>query len=251
MRLVALKDGEEVIPTLQEAVEAGSPFDICISDIRMPGTSGYDVAAQIRDPQHQFSALPLIALSSLTERDAEKCEEVGFNGFLSKPFHRVKLFQMMERILGETEDEQDEAVKRKIKTQYSVKEEIKHSVRILLAEDNPVNQKLAKIMLTKAGYEVDVANDGQEAVHMYTSSPEDFNLIFMDIKMPEIDGIEATRVIRESGFDSIPIIAMTAAAMKGDREKCLDAGMDDYITKPIKRDLVFQIIEKWVFKKEE
>jgi len=118
-------------------------------------------------------------------------------------------------------------------------------MHILLVEDNPVNQKLAKMMLTKAGYQVDVANNGKEAVDKYTTSPENFDLIFMDIQMPEMDGMQATQNIREKGFDTIPIIAMTAHAMKGDREKCLNSGMNDYITKPIKRELVLAKIEKW------
>ena len=152
---------------------------------------------------------------------------------------------------------------------------MKHSVRILLAEDNPVNQKLAELMLTKGGYHVEVANNGKEAVEKYIASPGDSDLIFMDIQMPEMDGLEATKEIRKlemslvTGHSSlakdktndkcqmtndgsvathIPIIAMTANAMKGDREICLEAGMDDYMTKPIKRDLVFEMIKKWVFK---
>jgi len=187
------------------------------------------------------------------ERDANKCEEAGFDGFLNKPIRREKLYQMLERLLGEKKDEgeKDEAKQPKIVTQYSVREDMKRSVRVLLAEDNPVNQKLAKLMLTKAGYQVEIANNGQEAVEKFTSSPEDFDLIFMDIQMPEIDGMEATEIMRKKGFDTIPIIAMTAHAMKGDREKCLEAGMDDYVTKPIKRETVFKMIEKWVFEREK
>ena len=252
MDVVALREGEEVIPSLQKAQESNNPFDICICDIHMPGMSGYGVAKQIRDPKSQFLDLPLIALSSLMERDAKRCEEAGFNGFLSKPIRREKLYQMLETILGEKKDkgEKDKTEQYKIMTQYSIREDMKHSVRILLAEDNPVNQKLAKMMLTKAGYQVEVANNGQETVEKYTTSPEDFDLIFMDVQMPEMDGMEATRAIRKKGFDTIPIVAMTAHAMKGDREKCLEAGMDDYTAKPIKRDIVFEILEKWVFRKE-
>jgi CheY-like chemotaxis protein len=185
------------------------------------------------------------------KRDTKKCEEAGFDGFLSKPIRREKLNQMLERLLGQKKDEseKDEAEEHKIMTQYSVREDIKHSVRILIAEDNPVNQKLAKLMLTKAGYQVEVANDGKEAVEKFTTSPDDFDLIFMDVQMPEMDGMEATRTIRRKGFDTIPIVAMTANAMKGDREKSLEAGMDDYITKPINREVVFGILEKWVFNK--
>jgi len=97
---------------------------------------------------------------------------------------------------------------------------------------------------------VEVANNGREATEKYTSSPDKYDLIFMDIQMPEMDGMKATRAIREKGFDTIPIVAMTTHAMKGDREKCLEIGMDDYITKPIKRELVFEMVKKWVLNKE-
>ena len=173
------------------------------------------------------------------ERDAKKCEAVGFDAFLSKPIRREKLYRILERLLGEKQDEGEkaEAEKPKIVTQYSVREDIKHSLCVLLVEDNPVNQKLAKLMLTKGGYQVVVAGNGREAVEKFTASPDDFDLIFMDIQMPEMDGMKATQAIRNKGFDAVPIIAMTAHAMKGDRETCLEAGMDDYVTKPIqKRD---------------
>lgn len=252
IRVVALTNGDAVVPTLQKALEGENPFDLLITDIQMPGMDGYEVAKQIRDPKYQFPNIPLLALSSLMEEDAKKCEEAGFDGFLNKPIRREKLYTMLERIMGEMEDEGEdgEVVREKIITQYSVREEMKCSVRILLAEDNPVNQKLAKMMLTKAGYQVELANNGQEAVEKYTASPENFDLIFMDVQMPVMDGMEATKAIREKGFDTIPIVALTAHAMNGDKEKSFKAGMNDYITKPIKRELVFEILEKWVFKKE-
>ena len=259
MEIVALTEGKDVLPTLQEALADGKLFDICMTDIQMPGMSGYDVAKAIRgfkskiqDSQSPIENLPLIALSSLMERDTKKCEEAGFDGFLSKPIRREKLYQMLESLLGgkKHEGEKEKELRPKIATQYSIREDMKHSVRVLLAEDNPVNQKLARLMLSKAGYQVEVANDGQETVAKFTSSPDDFDLIFMDIQMPEMNGMEATKAIREKGFDSIPIIAMTANAMKGDREMCIKAGMDDYIPKPIRREVVFDVIEKWVFNKE-
>jgi two-component system sensor histidine kinase/response regulator len=251
MHVVALTEPRQVIPTLQNAMKTGSPFGLCITDIQIPGMDGYEIAKQIRDPKYPFSDLSLIALSSMVKRDAKKCEEVGFNGFLMKPSHREKLFSMIERVMGAKEQtEKDKPGRTKIMTQYKVREEMKHSVRILLAEDNPVSQKLACLMLTKAGYQVEVANDGQEAVEKYTMSPEDFDLIFMDVQMPEMDGIAATKTIRQRGFNTIPIVAMTAHAMKGDMETCLEGGMDDYITKPIKRELVFQVLEKWILNKE-
>jgi two-component system sensor histidine kinase/response regulator len=126
------------------------------------------------------------------------------------------------------------------------KEDIRHSLHILVAEDNPLNRKLARHMLTGAGYRLDMVENGRQVVEKYISAPGKYDLILMDIQMPEMDGREATRQIREKGFDHVPIIAMTAESMKGDREKCFDAGMNDYISKPIRREIVFQMIKKWV-----
>ncbi|MCP4576912.1 MAG: response regulator [Deltaproteobacteria bacterium] len=251
MAVVSLTVGKDVLPTLRRSLDAGKPFDLIISDIQMPEMSGYDVAKMIKNSTPEIQSLPLIALSSLMQRDAKKCEAAGFDAFLSKPIRREKLSRMLERLLGEKRDEGEkvEAEKSEIVTQYSIREEIKHSVCVLLAEDNPVNLKLAKLLLTKGGYHVVPANNGREAVERFTASPEAFDLIFMDIQMPEMDGMEAVREIRRKGFDAIPIIAMTAHAMKGDREMCLEAGMNDYVAKPIRRETVFQMIDKWVISK--
>ncbi|WDN89819.1 hypothetical protein BuS5_02787 [Desulfosarcina sp. BuS5] len=211
----------------------------------------------------------MIALSSLMERNAEKCEKAGFDGFLSKPVRRKKLYQMLAGSLGSKEEKDKED---KIITEYFAREEIKHSASILLAEDNPVNQRLAKMMLTKAGCQVEVAHDGRQAVDKFTASPDKYDLIFMDMQMPEMDGLDATVEIRnwEANIaggnnksnskgagnqisarpEHIPIVAMTANAMQNDREMCIEAGMNDYTTKPIKRNLVLGMVEKWVFSKE-
>ena len=122
----------------------------------------------------------------------------------------------------------------------------KSPLRILITEDNKVNQKLAKMMLTKAGFKVDIASNGQEAVNKLLAKPKDFDLVFMDIQMPVMDGFDATAAIRKAGFNNLPIVAMTAHAMKGYRQKCIDAGMDDYVTKPIKKDEVIAVIEKQI-----
>jgi two-component system sensor histidine kinase/response regulator len=283
MRVTVIRKGNEAIPALEKALEAQDPFDICFTDIKMPDIGGIELAMAIRRWEGGSGKVPLIALSSLMDRDAQRCEDAGFDGFLCKPIHRQKLYQMLERMIGERKDEgeRDEGAREKIMTQYTVREDMKHSVHILLVEDNAVNQKLAKMMLTKAGYQVEVANDGREAVEKYSISPGDFDLIFMDIQMPEMDGMEAAKAIRRfednelikdhnsrvgNGFTGemrpgtrnsepathhIPIIAMTANAMKGDREKCLEAGMNDYISKPIKREVVFQILEQWAFERKK
>jgi signal transduction histidine kinase/ligand-binding sensor domain-containing protein/ActR/RegA family two-component response regulator len=130
-------------------------------------------------------------------------------------------------------------------------DEAEQSTHILLAEDNPINQKLAQFMLTRAGYRVTAVNDGKQAVGAYRSGQDRFDLILMDIQMPHMNGLEATREIRkmENPGLKVPIIAITAQSMKGDREKCLEAGMDDYISKPIRREIVIEMIKKWVIKR--
>lgn len=122
-------------------------------------------------------------------------------------------------------------------------------VCILLAEDNSVNRKLVTKMLSKAGYRVETVVDGKEAVTRFASDPNAFDLVFMDIQMPEMDGREATRELRKRGFNRVPIVAMTAETMKGDEEKCIAAGMDDYVAKPIKQDIVLGMVKKWVLDK--
>ena len=238
----------------------GDPYDIVVTDIKMPHMSGYDVAAEIRRAVAPISNLPLIAFSSSIERGAQKCLDAGFDGFLPKPIQREKLIKMIERVLGEEKKVDSRGRGEGIVTQHSMREEAKRNLRILLAEDNLVNQRLAKVMLTKAGYEVDVVGNGKEALDKYKAQPDDFDLVFMDVQMPEMDGLHATQAIRkheelllagDGGIarevaKHIPIVAMTASAVKGDKEKCLDAGMDDYISKPIKRELVYETIKKWI-----
>lgn len=216
-------------------------------DLQMADVSSYAVAEKIRDSGASIGAIPMIAISSRLERNAKKCMDAGFDGFLGKPISRKKRIQVLERVLG-SKNRTEKPEQEKITTQHSIREDLKRSIRILLAEDNPVNQKLANLMLTKAGYQVTVSGNGRETVEKYSSSPQNFDLIFMDVQMPEMDGLEATGKIRNLGFHDIPIVAMTAHAMKGHREKCVKAGMNDYVTKPIKREIVFEMIEKWVLK---
>jgi len=266
MLVETLSQGKKVTEKLTKAADAETPYDVLISDIQMPTISGYEIARQIRNADQKISGLPLLALSSTTDRDRAQCLKAGFNAFLTKPIYRKKLFQMLEWLIsGITIDtRKKDTTQPKIYTQYSIKEEIKQSIRILLAEDNLVNQKLATLILEKAGYQVEVADNGIQAVEKYTSHPDQYDLLFMDIQMPEMDGFMATAAIRKYESESlsnpnsqhaaeikprrIPIIALTAHALKGDREKCLASGMDGYISKPIKRESVFKIIEKFVFK---
>jgi CheY-like chemotaxis protein len=190
--------------------------------------------------------MPLLAYTSSSEKIAGLCRGAGFSAFLSKPARRTILLKTITKVLSSENLAEQQQSTIPLITQYSVREEIKQSARLLLAEDNLVNQKLATMMLEKAGYTVEVVDNGKIALDTYFARPDQFDLVLMDVQMPEMDGLEATRRIRARDRE-IPIIAMTANVMKGDREICLDAGMNDYISKPIKRDAIFQILEKWLY----
>ena len=246
-RVVTNTKGEETLPILLEAAKNNDLVDLCVLDLNMPLMSGFEVAKQIRNnPRKEISQVPLLAISSAVEGRFKKYHEVGFDAFLPKPIRRDTLLEIITQLLGEKKIEEIKERRESILTQHSLIEDAKQSVRILMAEDNELNRKLAHFVLNKAGYQLEVVTTGKKAVETFLSDPEGFDLILMDIQMPEMNGKDAARMIRERGFTQIPIIAMTAASMKGDREKCLEAGMNDYIAKPIKREALYQAIKKWV-----
>jgi two-component system, sensor histidine kinase and response regulator len=233
------------LPRIEEAYAQNESFQLCILDIDMPDLNGYELATQIRKSGKGFSGMPLLAYAASTEKIARKCKESGINGFLSKPSRGQIIQRTINRLLGG--DSREKESEKSIVTQYTIREEFKQNLKLLLAEDNPVNQKLAQIILTKAGYTLEIVNNGKKALETYTASPGKYDAILMDIQMPEMDGLTATREIRRAGHDKVPIIAMTANALKGDRQICLEAGMTDYISKPIKREIVYAVLEKWLF----
>ena len=245
LRVEKLTGGEGVITTIQEHLERGTMFDLCIMDLVMPGLSGMEAAQRIRGLGPPISELPLLAFSSAAAWQVEY-REFGFNEFLPKPVRPQKLLMMMERFLTPKKSPVEKVEKDIEKTNLPGP-----PAYILLAEDNPINRKLVKFLLSKAGYQLDIAEDGKQVVEKYISAPGKYDLILMDIQMPVLDGREATRQIRDKGFDRVPIIAITALSMKGDYEKCLQAGMNDYISKPIRQDIFFNMIEKWVKRNRE
>ena len=278
MAVVAFDNPIAVLPELKKGLIDGTPFSVCIIDIHMPEMNGYELAAKIRESntslkngQTSFHDIGLIAVSSSMDGNLKELEKAGLDDFLRKPIRKTRFFQSIETVLGERKKQslqpQKPVTQRRQKKHPKYHKEA-NAVRVLLVEDNLVNQKLAKMMLSKAGYHVNIANNGKEAVEIYTSNQKDYDLILMDIQMPEMDGFEATEAIRQFEIQHhtrdkqidqevktksedqpliqrVPIIAMTAHAMKGDREKCLEGGMDDYIAKPIKRDIVVGVLEKW------
>ncbi len=261
MAVTTTETGDNVLPLLQNAFESNRPVELCIIDTLMPESDGYDIAKQIRRFTSSNSAyqdsirnLTLIALSSQLNHDEETYKGSGFDDILIKPVRKDKLYQVLENAVSrrctmDNETRRENVKFRKRGTARSpMQTENHHSAhKILLAEDNHINLKLAKMMLVKAGYGVETAATGKEAVEKYIASSENYDLILMDMQMPEMDGIEATMFIRnweEKNKTHVPIVALTANAIKGDKEKCLEGGMDDYITKPIDKDLFFEVIEK-------
>ncbi|MCK4762480.1 MAG: response regulator [Candidatus Aminicenantes bacterium] len=244
MNVVMLDRGTDVLAALKAANREGNPFDTCILDIDMPGINGFETARIIRSSKSPSPHLPLLALTSISGQSSEM-REAGFDLFSPKPVRRGKLVEMLQQLLGERKLEEKVPAKEAAAVEHSTVDEDRPHIRILLVEDDPINQKMAKYLLTRAGYQVEVANNGREALSTYCSDPAKFNLILMDVQMPEMDGLEAAGTMRKQGFVHVPIIAMTAQAMKGDREKCLQAGMNDYIAKPIKRDVIFAMVKKW------
>ena len=231
---------ENALNLILEAGESGNAFSLAFLESGSADMDGFDLAAQIK--QHAEVNIPIIMmLSSVGMRgDAGRCRELGISGYLTRP---VKQSELKDAILTVLDLRGPEKMKKGLVTRHSIREE-NTKLKILLAEDNLVNQKLAVKVLSKHGYGVTVAGNGQEAVNLFCE--DRFDVVLMDVQMPEMDGFEATGRIRdlEKGRDThVPIIAMTAHAMKGDREKCLAAGMDAYVSKPIKPDQLMEAMD--------
>ena len=211
-------------------LQRGDPFDLAILDYQMPEIDGPGLAAKIRKLRDEKS-LPLVLSSSIGIRDAGMAPG-SFNGFLLKPIRPSALFDALITILaaGTTKSEETVPVARQMDSEMAST----HPLRILVAEDNVVNQKLALRLLSQMGYRADVAANGLEAIR--SLERQTYDVILMDVQMPEMDGLEASRQICARWPREVrpQIIAMTANAMQGDREMCLEAGMDDYISKPVR-----------------
>ncbi len=209
-------------------IEAGEAFDLAILDMHMPEMDGVALARQIRERR---AALQLVLFSSLGRREAGDADKL-FDAFLGKPIHQSQLFDTLVGLLAG--DTAPKATVAPAKSRLDPAMAARHPLRILLAEDNVVNQKLALRLLQQMGYRADLASNGKEAVE--SVQRQTYDVVLMDVQMPEMDGLEATRQIcaRWKPQARPRIVAMTANAMQGDREMCLDAGMDDYLTKPIR-----------------
>jgi CheY-like chemotaxis protein len=239
MKPTLVPAGEEALAALADASKANQPFPLVLTDASMPRMDGFQLAGEIRK-NSQLASTKIVMLTSAGQRgDAARCREMGLEGYLTKPVSQSELLDAVLRVAGVGRPEAKPA----LVTRHTLRE-AGRSLRILLAEDNLVNQLLASRLLEKRGHKVVTAGNGREALKQLES--ERFDLLLMDVQMPEIDGFEATAIIRkeeESTGKHLPIIAMTAHAMEGDREHCLAAGMDGYIAKPIKAEELMAAIE--------
>jgi PAS domain S-box-containing protein len=229
MLCTAAAGAEQGFALLQQAAADELPFRIVITDVNMPAVDGFTLIQWIRRDPRLADTLVIVLTSGGRPEDYAKCERLRVIAHLMKPIKQSELFDVMVSALGVTATE--DAVEPPEKAPADVP---LAPLRILLAEDSPFNQKLAIGLLEKYGHHVTVVDDGTKAVARVRQQP--FDLVLMDVQMPHMDGLEATATIRQQEQETerhIPIIAMTAHAMKGDRERCLEAGMDGYLSKPI------------------
>ena len=242
------RDGAGALEKLRSAAGSGEPYDLAILDMQMPKMDGLELAHAIKqDPD--ISSTRLVLLTSMGQRgDGEEARKAGIEAYLTKPIRQVQLYDVLSMVMGSSEAAPSPEGDRPLVTAHTLKEaEARTRARLLLVEDNEVNQKVAARTLEKLGYRVDVADDGEEAVEAVSRT--DYAAIVMDVQMPNMDGYEATAEIRRRESASghhIPVIAMTANALQGDREKALEAGMDDYIAKPVRAGELEEVLRRWV-----
>ena len=244
----SVESGERALPAMREAAARGVPYDIALVDMRMPGIDGLEVARAVRaDPS--LAGTRLVLLSSLAVGDTAPVRDAGFAGWVNKPVRRGELWQCMAAVLGK-------GAAAPVPLRPIEPRAAPIGARVLLVEDNRVNQEICKAMLRKLGCEVEVASDGRAGVDAAFAAS--FDVVLMDCQMPVMDGFQATGAIRAreaeldvelraSGLPArrLPIIALTANAMQGDRERCIASGMDDYLAKPFKKDQLVELLQRW------
>ena len=244
MQPASVEGGEEALAELSAAREAGEPYGLILTDMHMPQMDGFALVEQIRRRPGLNTITIMMLTSGVHKRDAERCRELGLAAHMLKPIRESELREAIARVLGGREYESATPPM----AQFSGQDARAPAafLRILVAEDNLVNQRLAVRLLEKRGHRAVVAGNGREALEALKK--ESFDLILMDVQMPQMDGVEATAAIRQEEGGSgrrLPIIALTAHAMKGDREKYLAGGMDGYLAKPIRPLELDEILESY------
>jgi PAS domain S-box-containing protein len=236
-----VENGLMAVDSLKRAAVSGQPYRIMILDCRMPGMDGFNVAACIREDEGLRDCQTIMLSSASKAGDVERCRRLGIARYMQKPVVQSELLDTILRLTGIRQSEESIAIR--ASSQAAVP---RRKLKILLAEDGIVNQQVAVGLLAKHGHHVTIANDGEEAIRAIEGEP--FDLVLMDVQMPNKDGNEATRIIRQKEHvtgQHTPIIAMTAGAMKGDREKCIESGMDGYVSKPIDPAALYEAIARF------
>ena len=239
MQACTAESGEVALEALKEAQQQHRAIRLAIIDANMPGMDGFELAEQVKKNPLLTRAIIMMLTSSGWHGDAARCREVGISAYLLKPISKSELLLAIRKLLGHAPDKEAKVTEGAPATKMYL------GLRILVAEDNAVNQALIMRVLEKMGTSAVLARNGREAVEIWQKKK--FDLIFMDVQMPELDGFGATAAIREiekTTGEHIPIIAMTAHAMKGDRERCLEGGMDGYISKPVNFAEVRETLER-------
>ena len=234
--------GQEALDMLRAATHNGEPFPLVLLDNMMPGMDGFQLAEHIGQHPELVGATLMMISSAGRNEDVKRCRELGVTAYLCKPVRRNELIDSILRALNLTDERERQSAAGQPLTGQCAK-----PLRVLLAEDNLINQKLAVRLLEKRGHKPTVVGNGRQALEALEQGA--FDVLLMDVQMPEMDGFEATAAVRARERDSetrIPVIAMTAHAMKGDRERCLEAGMDDYVAKPLQPDELFTTMERLV-----
>ncbi len=244
-RAVIASSGPEALQFMQAAVGHGDPFRLVLLDMQMPEMDGEQVAQAIKsDPA--LANTTLVMLTSMGHRgDGARLQTLGCAAYLLKPIKQKQLFDAMVMVLSQNQALAPRAKTSPLVTRHTLAEQKTDGRKILLAEDHAVNRKLALLILERAGHRVEAVENGRLAVEAVQRNH--YDVILMDVQMPEMDGFEATRLIREHEGTGrhTPIIAMTAHAMQGDRQRCLQAGMDDYVSKPIQPQDLFAVLKHW------
>jgi two-component system, sensor histidine kinase and response regulator len=243
MRPVAVEGGRSALQVMKQAYEADDPFQLILLDSQMPGMDGFMVAERIRrNPEFAETGIMMLTSDQLSN-DIARCRQLGLAAYVIKPIIESALLDTILASLGRrTVIDMGDSLARS-DSRY----ESHRNIRVLVAEDNVINQKVAVGLLRKRGCVVSVVANGKEALD--ATAREEFDVVLMDVQMPEMNGFEATRAIRERERDRgihVPIVAMTAHAMRGDRERCLEAGMDGYVSKPMNGDELFRAIDELV-----
>jgi signal transduction histidine kinase/CheY-like chemotaxis protein len=248
MRPRPTSGAREALSCMWKAWEDKAPYPIVLTDAHMPEMDGFELAEEIRQSPHLTDAVILMLTSAERQGDLQRCRELGVSGYLTKPVRRADLHAAMIKALNSRQPRVEQPSQPGLtQLQESIQARSLSGARILLAEDNPVNQRVVLAILRKTDHQIVIANNGLEALERVRE--QEFDLILMDVQMPELDGLKATAAIRDAEKGSnahVPIIALTARAMKDDRGKCLQAGMDDYIAKPIRPSELLTLIGKYL-----